>query len=94
MNAASLYAYASAYWVDTLVEAFYSHLSALSWETCYLADSDKSLCDFRYFSFEETLKEERTGTGKYNLRIVVFIIHTSDDSLDGLAFAVLVLRRI
>ena len=58
VNTTTLNTYASANWIDTLIEALNGNLCTLSWETCYATDSDLTFCNLRNLRLKQTLKEE------------------------------------
>jgi hypothetical protein len=47
MNTATLNAYTSTNWINTIVEALYGNLCTLSWETSYATDSNLTFCNLR-----------------------------------------------
>ena len=94
MHTATLYAYASAYGVDAVVEGFYSNLSALARHTCDAFNLYNAVVNLGHLSFKQTLQEGGAGARKNNLGVVVVVVNTLDDGTHGFAFVVHVVRNL
>ena len=83
----SLYAYACAYRIDTVVVAFYGDFGAFARYACYGADIDQAVVYFRYLKLEQTDEEEIVCTAYGNLGVVVFVVYIGDHGAYCLALA-------
>ena len=90
MYTATLHTYTSAYWIDTLVVALNSHLSAITWHTSHLLNGNQTIIDLRHLSLEQTLQEDRTGTREDDTRVVVLILYLLYDGTNSLTLVVVI----
>ncbi len=88
VDTAATHTDAGAYRIDTVVIALDSHLGTLSGHACDLLDGNQTVGDLGNLLLQQTLQEGGTGTGEYDLRIVVLVVDTLDDGTHGLALAI------
>ena len=93
-HAASLHTDACAYWIDAIVVALHRHLSSLARHACHTADRDESVGHFRHFRFKKALEEDGGGAAEDDAGIVVLVVNTQHDGLNGLALAIGVARDL
>ena len=87
MYAASPYSHARSYGINSLVIAFHGDFCPFARNTCGFLYGDKSVGYFGHLTFEQTNQKFGSGSAQINLGIVVGILHTVNNSSDGLSFA-------
>ena len=94
MDTCSFDTHTSADRVDTIVEGLYRHFSALTRDTGDILNRNQTFLHLRHFLLEETLQEERCGTGEDDFRSLVLVLHLDNYGANDIALTIVIGRDL